>query len=235
MADPLAELTERVAAALSTDPPHLIGIGGAVAVGKSTVAAGLARLLTELGRRVDIVATDAFLFPNAVLHERNITLRKGFPESFDIEAIMSFVEEVRSGADRITIPVYSHAIYDIVPHEQATIDKPDVVLLEGVIALQSPVVDAIDVPIYIDAAEPDVRTWFVARFQTLTDQARKDETSFYRMFVGLSLDELVGVAEGTWDGINGVNLRENIAPSKTNAMFVLEKALDHSIRAIVGP
>lgn len=235
MADPLAELAERLIASLSSEPPHIVGIGGAVAVGKSTVAAGLARLLADRGRHVHIVATDAFLFPNAVLQERNITFRKGFPESFDIDAILRFLAEVRRGSKRVASPVYSHAVYDIVPGEQSTIADPDIVILEGVIALQSPVVDAIDAPIYIDADEDDVREWFVARFQALTDEARRDETSFYRMFVAMSPAELVAVAEGTWDSINGVNLHEHIAPSRANAMFIVEKARDHSIREIVIP
>ncbi len=235
MADPLAELAERVVAALAADPPHVIGIGGAVAVGKSTVAAGLARLLTERGRRVDIVATDAFLLPNMVLQERNITFRKGFPESFDIDAIMRFLSDIRSGSKRVTAPVYSHAMYDIVTGEESVISNPDVVLLEGVIALQPPVVEAIDVPIYIDAAEADVREWFVTRFEALTDEARSDPSSFYRMFVDMSRSDLLGIAERTWDSINAINLREHIAPSKDRAMFVVSKAKDHSIRTVIGP
>lgn len=232
--DPFGTLAERIGEALRSEPPHLVGIGGAVAVGKSTIAAALADRLSEMGRAVHVVATDAFLHPNDILQERNLTFRKGFPETFDVDAILHFVERVRSGSARVEIPVYSHEIYDILPDERAVLTKADLVVLEGVIALQPPVVDALDVSIYIHADESNVRNWFVARFLALTEAARSDASSFYRLFADMGPDEVRGIAEGTWDSINGVNLHDHIAPSRAHAMFVVEKGADHSVRTIHG-
>jgi type I pantothenate kinase len=218
---------------LRSPPPHVIGVGGAVAVGKSTVADQLASQLRDTGRQVDVVATDAFLLSNIVLNERNLTLRKGFPESFDVEALLAFVADVRRGTDSVEIPVYSHAIYDIVPGETTVLESPDLVLLEGVVALQPPVVDVLDASIYVDAEESDIREWFVTRFLAMTAAATDDEGSFYRMFSALPRDDVQRIAEGTWDGINGVNLREHILPSRARAAFVVEKAKDHSITGVI--
>lgn len=229
------ELADAVAARLSGAAPHLVGITGAVAVGKTTVADGLASRFAERGRRVHVVATDAFLYPNAVLDARGITFRKGFPESFDLDALAAFLQHVKAGRARIEVPVYSHAIYDIVPGEVAVIEQPDLLIVEGVIALQPPVVEALHVGVYVDAEEKDVRAWFVERFLKLTDEARDDPASFYARFVEMPADRLRALAEGTWDAINGVNLREHILPSRTRAMFTIEKAADHSVRRLRRP
>jgi len=227
--EPFATLADLVTGSLGPQPPHIVGIGGAVAVGKSTVAAALAEALGERARRVDVVATDAFLYPNAVLHDRGLGLRKGFPESFDVDALVRFVERVRTGTERIEVPVYSHAIYDILPGETAFLTRPDLVLLEGVFALQTPVVEALDVAVYVHADEQDVRGWFVDRFRRLTTEARGDPSSFYAGFADIPADALTALAESTWDSINGVNLREHILPSRERATIVVEKTADHSI------
>ena len=206
----------------------MIGIGGGVAAGKSTIAGQLAERFAVLGRDVDIVATDAFLHPNAVLAERDLLMRKGFPESYDSEAMTGFVEQVRAGG-RVELPVYSHATYDIVAGETRVLDRPDLVLLEGVVAVQAPIVELLDLSVYVDADETAIRGWFVRRFVGFVATAASEPVSFYKMFVGLPDDEIVRIAEATWDGINGVNLREHILPARKLATFVVSKAADHSI------
>jgi type I pantothenate kinase len=125
---------------LTSPPPHVVGIAGAVAVGKSTIAEALAAAFSARGRRSLVVATDAFLFPNSVLTERNALYRKGFPETYDWEAMVAFVRAVKAGAGDVRIPVYSHAVYDIVPEQSTVVSRADLVFLEGVVALQPPVV-----------------------------------------------------------------------------------------------
>ncbi len=225
-------LAERVAGSLSSEPPHLIGVSGAVAVGKSTVAQELAREMSNRGFSARVVATDAFLLPNKVLSERGLTYKKGFPESFDLELLIGFLRRVKAGEQGITIPVYSHVIYDVVTGEAESIDTGDVIVLEGVIALQEPVATMLDLAIYIDAAEEDVRSWFVTRFNDLTEAARDDPSAFYHAFAGMASDEIEAVAHGAWDHINAVNLRDHIAPSRANAHIVVSKAADHSVRSI---
>lgn len=209
----------------------MIGVGGGVAVGKSTVASELAGLLTDRGRRVDVVATDAFLHSNAVLAERDLLMRKGFPESYNLDAVGAFVDAVRAGG-RVEVPVYSHATYDIVPGERTIFDAVDLVVLEGVIAVQRPVVEKLDASVYIDADEAAIRSWFVDRFLRFVASSADEPASFYKMFVGLPDAEVVRIAEATWDGINGVNLREHILPGRELATFVVEKATDHSIARV---
>jgi len=232
--EPFATLADLVTGSLGPQAPHIVGIGGAVAVGKSTVAAGLAEALGEHGRRVDVVPTDAFLYPNAILHDRSLDMRKGFPESFDADALLRFVEAVRAGAARIEVPVYSHATYDILPDERALVTRPDLVLLEGVFALQIPVVEALDAAVYVHAEEQEVRRWFVDRFRRLTAEARGDPSSFYAGFADIPADALTALAESTWDSINGVNLREHILPSRDRATVIVEKAADHSIGRVAA-
>ncbi|MGH2760743.1 MAG: type I pantothenate kinase [Actinomycetota bacterium] len=232
MDDAFAALADAVADALSPTPPHIVAIGGAVAVGKSTIAGELARELERRGRRVVVVATDAFLLSNTVLHERGLGLRKGFPESFDLAAVQRFIGEIRAGAETIRVPVYSHRTYDVVPDEALEITRPDLVVLEGVIALHPPVADAVDVGVYVNAEEEDVREWFVDRFRRLTAAARDDPSSFYHGFSAIPDDQLTALATSTWDSINGVNLHEHILPSRERAGIIVDKTAAHAIAAL---
>ena len=225
----LAELVER---RLTGTRPHLVGIAGAVAAGKTTVAEGLAEQLKVDGRKVDIITTDAFLRSNAELDELGLTFRKGFPESFHLEELIRVLADINAGAEHVEVPVYSHLTYDLVPGARTSIDHPDLVIVEGIVGLRSEVAELLDVRVYIDASELDIRLWFANRFLQMTQAARHDEASFYREFVEVSDEELVSLAEATWDGINGVNLRENILPTRERADIIVEKARDHSIKSI---
>lgn len=229
------DLSDRIADHLSGDGPHIVGIAGAVAAGKSTMARELAVVFGARGRRVDVVATDAFLYPNPVLAERDLTMRKGFPESFDLASLVSFLEAVRDGTESIDVPVYSHTVYDILPGEVSTVVDPDLVIVEGVIGLHEKIGPLVHVSLYIDAAEDDVKGWFVRRFLALTEQARRGEESFYRMFAAMDDNEVRSIAEGAWGTINAVNLHEHIAPSRRRADIVVEKTRDHSIVKIGPP
>jgi type I pantothenate kinase len=210
----------------------VIGVAGAVAVGKSTSARALAGRLVELGRRVDVVATDAFLFRNAELASRDLIYRKGFPETYDWKAVVAFVGAVKAGANRVEVPVYSHTIYDIVPGETVVIADPDVVILEGVVALQPRVAPMLDAGVYVEAAEDDVRRWFADRFLVFVNEARMGAESFYKMFADMSDEEVRGVADGTWDGVNGPNLHEYIEATRANATIVVQKGSDHEISSV---
>ncbi len=228
----LTELARLVERRLAGDPPHLVGIGGAVAAGKTTIAEGLAEQLRIDGRKVDIVTTDAFLRSNAELDELDLAFRKGFPESFHLDELKRLLGDIKSGAEHVELPVYSHLTYDLVPGARTSIDHPDVVIVEGIVALRSEFAELLDVGVYVDASELDIRLWFATRFVQMTEAARHDEASFYREFVDVSEEELVSLAEATWDGINGVNLRENILPTRGRADIIVEKARDHSIKGI---
>jgi type I pantothenate kinase len=226
---PLADLVDR---RLRGDPPHVVGLAGAVAVGKSTIAKALAAAYAERGRRTVVVPTDAFLYPNAILAENDALYRKGFPETYDWDAVTAFVRAVKSNARRIRIPVYSHTVYDILPGESTTVDDTDLVLLEGVVALQRRLVPLLDVTVYVDADEVDVRRWFGDRFVRLTQEARAGAESFYKLFASMTDAEVREAADGTWDGINGPNLHDHIAATRANAMIVVEKGGDHEITAV---
>jgi len=241
----LHEATETFLGAFPERPPYVVGIAGSVAVGKSTTAR-LLRLL--LGRwpdhpRVELVPTDGFLLPNAELEHRGLLQRKGFPESYDRRALLRFVAAVKSGAVEVSAPVYSHLTYDIVPGSRVVLQRPDIVLVEGLNVLQPPrprangvtaltVSDFFDFSIYVDADADDVRRWYVERFLRLRETAFRDPTSYFRRYADLDHDAAVAQAEHLWDTINGPNLEQNILPTRGRATLVLHKGRNHSVRWI---
>jgi type I pantothenate kinase len=225
--------------------PYVIAIAGSVAVGKSTTARILQALLARWPDhpQVDLVTTDGFLFPNRVLEERSLMERKGFPESYDLRRLVRFLADVKSGQAEVRAPVYSHLTYDIVPNEEQVVRQPDIMILEGLTVLQAGdgragrvpqlfVSDFFDFSIYVDAEESDIEQWYLDRFLTLRETAFTDERSFFHHFAALSEDEAVEVARGIWRSINGLNLHENILPTRERARLILEKDADHSVRAV---
>jgi type I pantothenate kinase len=217
--------------------PYVIGIAGSVAVGKSTFARILQALLAQWPDhpKVDLITTDGFLFPNAVLTERNLMNRKGFPESYDARELLRVLRQIKSGDDTVDAPVYSHVVYDIVDGERILINRPDIVIIEGLNVLQTAndatefVSDYFDFSIYVDADEADIEQWYVDRFLTLRASVFQNPTSFFRRFADLTDEEAVATARGIWSEINGVNLRENIAPTRERASLIVHKTADHHV------
>lgn len=197
-----------------------------MAVGKSTFAAALAEALSPL--RVAVVATDGFLRTNDDLAARGLLMQKGFPASYDDELLTTFLADLKAGR-AATVPEYSHATYDRAPGPGRTVEADhDVVIVEGVNALQPVIAGRLDLRIYLDAPEPTIRRWYVSRFLEQIDAADGDPASFYRRFLELDTDQRRQLAEGTWVSINLVNLVDHIAATRSVADVVLAKADDHS-------
>jgi len=221
---------------LAPKVPYVIGVAGSVAVGKSTFARILQALLARWPDhpQVGLVTTDGFLHPNSVLTERGIMNRKGFPESYDTRRLIEFLRELKSGEPQASAPVYSHVVYDIVEGDEVVVRRPDILILEGLNVLQVGaadefVSDYFDFSIYIDADESHIEEWYVQRFLKLCETVFQDPNSFFQNYAQLSQDEAVATARGIWREINGKNLRENIAPTKTRASLLLRKGLDHRV------
>ncbi len=226
--------------------PFIIGVAGSVAVGKSTTA----RILKELlGRwpsspKVDLITTDGFLLPNKELRKRNIMERKGFPESYDVGAILRFLSAIKAGEKDVHAPVYSHLIYDVLDNETQVISQPDILVFEGINVLQVSdlpeggrtvpfVSDFFDFSVYIDADDTLIREWYVERFMRLRETAFQDPNSFFHRYSELSADEARAIAEGLWSSINMKNLHQNILPTRPRADLILRKGSDHLVESVL--
>lgn len=230
---------------LAPKVPYIIGIGGSVAVGKSTTGRILRELLARWPNhpQVDLVTTDGFLHPNAVLEERGLMERKGFPESFDLRTLVNFVLQVKSGERKVPHPVYSHHSYDIMPGVTEIVDQPDILILEGLNVLQarsqSPsrnsrlmLSDLFDFSIFVDADTQVVERWYIERFLTFRDTAFRDPDSYFHRYASLSEQDAIETARGIWKAINEPNLVQNILPTRERADLILEKAPDHAVHGV---
>jgi type I pantothenate kinase len=222
--------------------PFIIGVAGSVAVGKSTVS----RLLKELLSRwpstptVALVTTDGFLHPNAVLEERGIMDRKGFPESYDRLALLKFVADIKSGKEEVSAPLYSHLTYDIVPGEQVIVSSPDVVIIEGLNVLQPPALgqevalsDYFDFKIYVDAPTEEIESWYLERFKALRESAFRDPASYFHRYAEMDETKALDRAKEIWRTINLPNLMENIISTRSRATLVLQKGQKHRVERVL--
>lgn len=222
--------------------PFVIGVAGSVSVGKSTTSRLLKELLAQTPGHphVDLITTDGFLYPNAVLAERGLMARKGFPESYDRAALLRFMMAVKSGVEEVVAPHYSHLVYDIVPGEEVVIRRPQILIVEGLNVLAPPrrrmdgfmslaVSDFFDFSVYVDAAQRDLRRWYIERFMRLRSTAFADPGSYFRRYAELDDDDAVITAGNIWDTINGPNLMANILPTRERATVILRKDAHHDI------
>jgi type I pantothenate kinase len=241
----LRVVTETFLGHLHARVPYVIGIGGSVAAGKSTIARLLQAVLARWPEhpRVDLVTTDGFLFPNAVLEARGLMSRKGFPESYDVRGLLAFLAALKAGEPEVRAPRYSHLTYDVLEGEEIVLRGPDIVIVEGVNVLQTPtrrgrtdaslvVSDFFDFSIYVDASEQDLEDWYVTRLLLLRETSLHDPRSYFNFLTRSTEEETRQFGRSIWREINLANLRENIAPSRERANLLLEKGADHRVKHV---
>ncbi|WKK60117.1 type I pantothenate kinase [Sphingobacterium sp. BN32] len=221
--------------------PFIIGIAGSVAVGKSTTARVLRKVLSLLPNKpkVELVTTDGFLYPNKELIRRDILNRKGFPESYNTKELLQFLSDVKSGKSSLTVPIYSHLEYDVLPQDKITIAQPDILIVEGINVLQVNsrrngvfVSDFFDYSIYVDADEKNIVAWYIDRFESLRATAFQNEKSYFHKYANMSVDESVEMATRIWNEINRPNLHENILPTRYRADLILKKGSHHFVKRV---
>jgi len=225
--------------------PYVIGVAGSVAVGKSTTARVLQALLARWPNvpKVDLVTTDGFLYPNVILEREGLMEKKGFPESYDLPSLLRFLTDVKAGKRPARAPIYSHLIYDVIPNQWVEVDRPDILIVEGLNVLQTGrlprdgkaipfVSDFFDFSVYLDADDEVLKHWYVDRFLTLRGTAFRDPKSYFHRYSNLSDEEAVETASGIWERINLVNLHENILPTRQRADLILRKVESHQVEAV---
>jgi type I pantothenate kinase len=225
--------------------PYIIGVGGSVAVGKSTTARVLQALLARWPNvpKVDLITTDGFLYPNAILEREGLMEKKGFPESYDLPALLRFLSDIKAGRRPVRAPVYSHLIYDVLPNYWIEIDRPDILIVEGLNVLQAGrlpkdgkaipfVSDFFDFSIFLDADEDVLLSWYVDRFLALRGTAFADPKSYFHRYAKLSDADAVATATSIWNRINLINLHENILPTRPRADLILKKSETHQVEEV---
>lgn len=226
--------------------PYVIGVCGSVAVGKSTTSRILRALLSRWPDhpRVAWISTDAYLYPNAVLEERGLMQRKGFPESYQLFELMRFLADLKAGKPNLKVPVYSHHHYDILPNQFRDVDQPDIVIVEGLNILQTGkaelgqpwrlfLSDFFDFTVYVDAETPVIKQWYIERFMAFCERAVSDNTAYFQQFSRLSNEEARAFAERVWTDINEANLLQHILPFRERASLILEKGEDHLVKRVL--
>lgn len=219
--------------------PFIIGVSGSVAVGKSTTSRLLQILLSRTfsNATVELVTTDGFLYPNAHLEEQNLLKRKGFPESYNMELLLDFLDNIKNGQN-YQIPVYSHEIYDIVPNKKQSVTAADFVIVEGINVFQNPqnerlyMTDFFDFSIYVDAEVENIETWYLERFKKLLTLAKEDPNNYYHPFTSQPENKVMEFAQNVWKSINLVNLQDYIEPTRNRAEIILHKTENHEIDEI---
>lgn len=222
--------------------PFIIGVAGSVSVGKSTTARVLEALISRWkeNSKVALITTDGFLYPNAILEEKGLMLKKGFPQSYDIHRLLQFVSDIKSGKPEVKAPKYSHLIYDVIPDEYEIIKQPDILIIEGLNVLQSGmdypkskprvfVSDYLNFSIYVDAEEDMLEQWYVSRFMKFRNGAFTDPKSYFYSFTQLTDANAINMAKSIWREINRKNLRKNILPTRERASLILHKSEDHKV------
>ena len=212
--------------------PYLVGITGGVGVGKSTFARQCASywLRTFSNMRVGLMATDGYIYPNAQLVTQQQMSRKGFPESYDVDALSRDLQAIQRRVDGVRVPIYAHDRYDRVEGAFVLIDTPDVLLVEG-LPVDQKVRDMLDFSVYIDAPLSAMHAWYVARSLRYRADAQQGACAgaHFARLADRNVHDALAHIEYLWSNVNQENWKQHIAPFRAQADVVVHKNADHSV------
>lgn len=231
---PLVKHLARDLGALDTQQCYVIGLSGSVSVGKSTFARAIALLLRSLVGSVEVLATDNFLLPNEELVHRQIMHRKGFPDSYDYDAINAFVESLQRGDQVLECPIYDHVAYTRLTDTLQRISRPQVLIVEGVSALQGECWP-MSKRLFLAADPESLWQWYKRRFFEFRAQATDQPELFFHRYSQMTEEQALEVAINFWEKVNQVNFKHYIEPSMASADLVFYKADDHSVGRVYQP
>ena len=226
--------------------PYIIGVGGSVAAGKSTTARVLQALLARWPNvpKVDLITTDGFLYPNAVLEREGLMEKGAFRKATTCRRCCAFFPTSRPAAARSTRRFIltwsttsfrtngSRSTVRIFWWSKALTCSRPAVCPKTAKQCRSCLIFSISRDISTLTKACCCRGTSSGFSSALRGTAFADPKSYFHRYARLSDEQAVDTATLIWNRINLVNLRENILPTRPRADLILKKGESHEVEEV---